>query len=217
MKKWIAIAAAASLVAACGQGTNTETTTASAAAEAAPAVKEVHSGVLVDNMDTTVRPGDDFNEFVNGGWMATAEIPADRASNSVGLQVHEEATENVRLIIEESAEGDFAKGTDEQKVGDLYVSYMDMDTRNALGVTPLEQEFNNINSLANHTDLAVYFAEVNKLGVGTPFVLAQYVDFKNPNTYMMYTFQAGLGLPDREYYFDDSDRGLDIRPGRHPT
>ncbi|NNE05282.1 MAG: M13 family metallopeptidase [Xanthomonadales bacterium] len=211
MKKWIAIAAATSLVAACGQGNNPEVTSAATATQAAPEVEEVHSGVLVDNMDTAIRPGDDFNVFVNGGWMASAEIPADRASNTVGLQVHEEATENVRKIIEESAEGDFAKGTDEQKVGDLYVSYMDMDTRNTLGVTPLQQEFNNINALEDYTDLAVYFAEVNKLGVGTPFVLGQYVDFKDPNTYMMYTFQAGLGLPDREYYFDDSERGLDIR------
>ncbi len=79
-------------------------------------------------------PGNDFNAYVNGGWMDTAEIPADRASDGVGLMVHEQSQEDVKIIIEESAEGDFAKGTDEQKVGDLYKSYMNMETRNALGV-----------------------------------------------------------------------------------
>lgn len=162
-------------------------------------------------MDTSVRPGDDFNAFVNGGWMATAKIAPDRASNTVALDVHEEATDNVRLIIEESAEGDFAQGSDEQKVGDLYSSYMDMETRNALGATPLKSDFAQIQALEDHADLAVYMAEANKLGVSLPFTLGQYVDFKDPNTYMMYTYQGGLGLPDREYYFDESARGVEIR------
>jgi putative endopeptidase len=162
-------------------------------------------------MDFSVRPGDDFNAFVNGAWMASAEIPPDRASNTVGLEVHEEATENVRLIIEESAEGDFPEGSDEQKVGDLYSSYMDMETRNQLGAEPLTPDLAAIDALQDLTDLAVYFAEANKLGVNMPFSLGQYADFKDPNTYMMYTWQGGLSLPDREYYFDDSEKGESIR------
>lgn len=211
MKKWIAALATTALVTACGQGNETEVATVAAPAETPTADITAHSGVLIDNMDINVRPGDDFNAYVNGGWMATAEIPADRPSNSVGLQVHEEATGNVRLIIEESAEGDFAKGTDEQKVGDLYASYMDAETRNTLGVSPIERDFQAIDALEDYRDLAVYFAEVNKLGVNVPWALGQYVDFKDPSTYMIYTFQSGLGLPDREYYFDDSERGLEIR------
>ena len=162
-------------------------------------------------MNMEVRPGDDFNAFVNGAWMDTAEIPADRASDSVGLMVHEQSVANVKIIIEESAAGDFAKGTDEQKVGDLYTSYMDMDTRNELGVTPLQQEFTKIDELGGKEDLAVYFAEANKIGINVPFSLGQYVDFKDPNTYMMYTWQAGLGLPDREYYFEEGDDAEKIR------
>ncbi|MDX1459880.1 MAG: M13 family metallopeptidase [Xanthomonadales bacterium] len=210
MKHWISALVCALLLAACGQIPEPEVVNDEAAEPAGDAVVK-HSGVIVENMDTSVDPGDDFNRYVNGGWMASAEIPPDRASNTVGLQVHEEATENVRIIIEESAEGDFAKGTDEQKVGDLYTSWMDMDTRNALGATPLHGEFEAIDALEGYTDLAVYFAEINKYGVGMPFVLAQYVDFKDPDTYMMYTYQSGLGLPDREYYFDETERGLEIR------
>ena len=125
------------MLAACGQE-NTTTQTAGVADVDIPAVtEEKHSGLLLDNMNLDVRPGDDFNAYVNGTWIDTTEIPADRASNSVGLIVHEQATANVKVIIEEAANGDFAKGSDEQKVGALFASYMDMDNRNALGVTPL--------------------------------------------------------------------------------
>ena len=146
---------------------------------AAEQAEELHSGLLLDYMDKQVRPGDDFNAFVSGGWMATAEIPPDRASNTVGLEVHEQATENVRLIIEASAEGDFPEGSDEQKVGDLYTAYMDMDTRNELGAAPLAPDFNAIDALENRGDLAVYFAEANKLGIGVPFALGQYAQHQN--------------------------------------
>ena len=88
---------------------------------------------------------------------------------------------------------------------------MDMETRNQLRVTPLEAEFAKVKALENHQQLAVYFAEENKVGVDQPFVLGQYVDFKDPNTYMMYTWQAGLGLPDREYYFEEGERSEEIR------
>ena len=206
MNRIIAASAFTLLLAACGQD-NTATSTV----EVADVEVEKHSGLLLENMNRDIRPGDDFNAYVNGTWIDTNEIPADRASNSVGLIVHEEATANVKTIIEEAANGDFAKGSDEQKVGALYASYMDMETRNQLGVTPLEPEFAKVEALENHEQLAVYFAEANKVGVDLPFALAQYVDFKNPNSYMMYTWQAGLGLPDREYYFEQGERSDEIR------
>ena len=221
MIRLIAAMAFAMLLAACGQDTSPPQTaeTTAPAAEAAPAEAAEpeastalqHSGILKDYMNTGVRPGDDFNAYVNGAWIETAEIPADRASNSVGLEVHERAVENVRVIIEESAEGDFAKGTDEQKVGDLYASYMDMDTRNELGVAPLQDAFAAIDALASKEDLAIYFAEAGKLGVDVPFNLDQYADLKDPNTYMIYTWQGGLGLPDREYYFKEGEESENIR------
>ena len=158
-----------------------------------------------------MRPGDDFNAFVNGTWIDTAEIPADRSRSGVFLEVHERSQENVKLIIEESAKGDFAKGSDEQKVGDLYTSYMDMETRNELGVTPLAAEFARIDELQDYRDLAIYFAEANKSGINVPLSLDQYADFKDPNSYMMYTWQGGLGLPDREYYLEDDEKSLAIR------
>jgi putative endopeptidase len=215
MIRFITLIALALLLTACQQeNTATETTQTEEATETVEVVvaeTAKHSGILLEYMDTEVRPGDDFNMYVNGAWMDTAEIPADRASDSVGLMVHEQSVANVKVIIEESADGDFAHGTDEQKVGALYNSYMDMDTRNELGATPLQAEFAEIHALENQQDLAIYFAEANKFGVNVPFQLAQYADFKDPTTYMMYTWQAGLGLPDREYYFTDDERSENIR------
>ena len=206
MNKTIAASAAFLLLAACGQDSSTSEEASTASAE-----PELHSGVILDNLDLDVRPGNDFNKFVNGTWMATAEIPADRSSDGVFLMLHEESQANVRAIIEESAKGDFAEGSDEQKVGDFYASYMDMETRNAKGASPLAAEFERIDGLTNYDDLAVYFAELNRIGVDVPFTLNQFADFKDPTTYMTYVYQAGLGLPDREYYFTEDEKSEDIR------
>ncbi|MFC1740621.1 M13 family metallopeptidase [Pseudomonadota bacterium] len=218
MTRLIAAMAFAMLLAACGQdNTSTQTAEHTGPADAEAVVEtdasstEKYSGILPEFMNPEVRPGDDFNAFVNGTWIESAVIPADRADNSVFLMVHEQSVENVKVIIEESAAGDFAKGTDEQKVGDLYASYLDMETRNALGAKPLQAELDRIDALAGLEDLAIYFAEANKLGINVPFTLGQYADFKDPSTYMMYTYQGGLGLPDREYYFTEGEDAENIR------
>jgi putative endopeptidase len=205
MNKYFAGATLAVLLSACGQDkASTETTTELA-------VAPQKSGLLIEYMDMDVRPGDDFNLFVNGAWVKNTEIPADKSSYGIGYILHEESQERVKTIIEEAAAGDFAQDSDEQKVGDLYASYMDIETRNKLGATPLDPELEKIDALNNHEELAVYLAEANRLGIGTPFALAQYVDFKDPNTYMMYTWQSGLGLPDRDFYFLEDDKSIEIR------
>ncbi|QLG46129.1 M13 family metallopeptidase [Costertonia aggregata] len=173
--------------------------------------KELTSGILKEYMDTSVKPGNDFTAYVNGTWMKNTEIPADKSSYGVGYIVHEESEENVKKIIEESASGDFAKGSDEQKVGDLFQSYMDMEKRNELGVAPLQPEFDKIDAIGNYDELATYFAYANKYGINVPIGLFIYQDFKDPTIYTVYMWQAGLGLPDREYYLKDDERSKEIQ------
>ncbi len=188
---------------ACGQQQAPTTAT-----EAPTALK---SGIALENMDTRVRPGDDFFSFVNGKWIAETEIPADKATYGGFGILADEAEEDVKAIIEQSASGDFAKGTDEQKVGDLYKSYLDIETRNAKGVAPLEPELERIAAIEDHEALAVYFAAAGRRGYPVPVNIGQVADFKDPNYYMIYAWQSGLGLPDREYYFKDDETSADIR------
>jgi putative endopeptidase len=205
----------AMVLAACGQDDAVTETSGAPAPDAATAAVAVeapkHSGLLPDYMNLDIRPGDDFYAHVNGGWIDTAEIPADKPGYGISARLREESQEHVKAIIEESAAGDFAKGSDEQKVGDLFASFMDMETRNRLGVAPLQPELEKIEALNDYQELAVYFAEANKLGINLPFVLGQYADFKDPKHYMMYSYQGGLGLPDREFYFLEDDKSLDVR------
>ncbi|MBT8280650.1 MAG: M13 family metallopeptidase [Muriicola sp.] len=173
--------------------------------------KELTSGVLTQYMDTLVSPGDNFTAYVNGTWIKNTPIPDDKASYGVGYIVHEESEDNVKKIIEESSEGDFADGSDEQKVGDLFKSYTDFEKRNEIGVAPLQPEFEKIDALENYDELATYFAYANKMGINVPLGLFIYQDLKNPTIYTVYTWQSGLGLPDREYYLKDDDRSKEIR------
>ena len=203
MKKIIIGAATLCMVAACGQQSTPDPQTT--------APQALKSGIYLQNMDKAVRPGDDFFSYVNGTWVSETEIPADKSSYSVFATLDDEAQENVKAIIEESATGDFAKGTDEQKVGDLYRSFMDMGTRDAKGIEPLKPELERIDSIADHADLAVYFAETVKRNLDAPFGFAQVADFKDPNYYMIYVMQSGLGLPEREFYFKDDAKSEELR------
>lgn len=172
---------------------------------------QLHSGVIAKNMDTSVNPGDDFTAYVNGAWMKRTEIPADKAGYSAGYIVHEKAEENVKTIIEESAKGDFEQGTSEQKVGDLYSSYMNMSKRNELGLSPLQDDMAKIDAITNYDELATYFAYANKLGMSVPMSSLIIPDLKNPEVYAAYLFQDGLGLPEREYYLAQDARSKEIR------
>lgn len=173
--------------------------------------KELTSGVLKQHMDTLVNPGDDFTAYVNGTWVKNTEIPADKSSYGVGYIVHEESEDNVKKIIEESSKGDFTKGSDEQKVGDLYKSFMNIEKRNELGVLPIQDELAKVDEISNYDELATYFAYANKVGVNVPLGLFVYQDFKDPTIYTVYTWQSGLGLPDRDYYLKEDDRSKEIK------
>jgi len=205
VNKIIAGLAALIVLSACSREQAAETT------EVAVEAPALVSGISFEYMDTSIRPGDDFFSYVNGKWIDETEIPADKASYGGFSLLNDEAQERVKAIIEDSATGDFAHGTDEQKVGDLYKSWMNMDARNARGVEPLAPEFERIAAISNYDELAVYFASANRRGYTTPFGLGQYADFKDPTTYMMYTSQSGLGLPDREYYLNDDEKSAELR------
>jgi putative endopeptidase len=210
MKFQITVIAAALALSACSPGPqNTDANKGSAVVAQTPVA--LASGIIKENMDLSVKPGDDFFHYVNGTWLANTQIPADKSSYGGFSILRDEAQDDVMDIIRSSAEGDYAVGSDEQKVGGLYRSYMNTEKRDALGVAPLQGELERIAAVENYDQLAAYFARSSKYGLATPFTIGQYVDFKNPETYMIYAYQSGLGLPDREFYFKEDDANVKIR------
>ena len=139
-------------------------------------------------------------------------MPADKARYGLFDMLRDESQEAVKAIIEKSATGDFAKGTDEQKVGDLYSSFLDWDTRNARGMEPLQPELDRINAISSHDDLAVYFASAMKRGLDAPFGGAAADRLPRPEPVCDLMAQSGLGLPDREYYFKDDEKSEEFAP-----
>jgi putative endopeptidase len=215
MRKTLSFVCVAMLLAGCEQSATTTSEVKPAAAEqqSSTAINQaaVDSGIDYGNMDKGVHPGDDFFAYVNGNWLKNTEIPADKSSYGIGRMVHDESVEKVKQIIEDSAKGDYAEGSDEQKVGDLFNSYLDYENRNKLGLEPLAEEIAKIDAISSKTELAEYFAYANKLGYGTPFNMIQFPDLKKPAHYAMYTWQGGLGLPDKEYYLKQDDKSITLK------
>ncbi|CAB4678367.1 unannotated protein [freshwater metagenome] len=161
------------------------------------------SGIDLSHGYPDVRPQDDLFRHVNGKWIDTHEIPADRASDGAFHHLREESEKNIRTIIEEAAASKAAVGSEAQKVGDLYASFMDEAKIEALGVSPLAEDFKKIQGIANLQDFARLLGELGRRGVSTPMSVFIEVDMKDSNSYIVYLEQSGLGLPDESYYKDD--------------
>ena len=170
------------------------------------------SGIELANMDTSIRPQDDFFRYVNGTWLNSTEIPADRTNTGVFMDLRDKAREDVKAIIEDVAsEADLEPGSDEQKVADLYNSFMDTEKLNQLGMSSLEEELARIDAITDKDGLSAYFARSGIIGAGGPFSLYIWVDAKESTRYVTYMTQSGLGLPDRDYYFNEDDRSVELR------
>ncbi len=168
-------------------------------------------GVDTTNFDRSARPQDDFYEFVNGGWMQRSEIPPDRSSWGSFVELSERSQEAVRGIIEAAASSHAAKGTDEQKIGDFYESFMDTARIDAAGLGPLEAELKRIAGLSSESQLPSVLAHLARIGVGGPFGAFVGQDQKNSNAYIVSVSQGGLGLPDRDYYLRQDAKFESIR------
>lgn len=169
-------------------------------------------GVALENMDESVNPGDDFFKFVNGQWLEKTEIPADR-SNYGGFGILRDLSEDrVKTIIEDSASKTSRAGSDEQKVGDFYGSFMDMEAIEAAGLAPVQADLELIASAQTHADIARLMADP---ALGAPSIAAPFVsvDLKDVENYIVYMTQSGLGMPNRDYYFDDSEKGVALKKG----
>ena len=176
-------------------------------------------GVDVSNFDPSVRPQDDFFQYVNGAWLARTKIPEDRSTYGAGSQLAEVTQEQLRAIIEHAARTpNKASGSDVQKLGEFYLSFLDTTRIEALGLAPLTGELDRIASIANPSDVVRYMGYSQRRrrtrstsGALSPITLSVSQDRKNAATYITYVSQSGLGLPDRDYYFNEQERFQEIR------
>ena len=198
MKARKALAATAVLLAlaACS---NTQSPTPSAAATA-PEIMPLKSGVDVAALDRSVRPQDDFYQFANGGWLNSTEIPEIYSGYTIYHEVYEDAEKTLKTIIEASASGNHTQGSEAQKVGDVYASWMDKDSINAKGLTPLGAELAAIDSIDNKAQLVEVLGQFVRGGLRAPFGFYISPDLKNSSEYAVYLYQSGLTLPNRDYY-----------------
>ncbi len=168
----------------------------------AATVPPLASGIDRSSFDTTIRPQDDLFGHVNGTWLARTEIPADKSSFGTIDRVADQSRENLRAIAEAAGRSTSrVAGSDAQKIGDFYDSFMNEARVNELGITPLRGELARIDGLRTKADLARYFARMYKLNLTNPIVGYVDADAQQPSVDTLYLYQGGLGLPDRDYYF----------------
>jgi len=212
MKAIITSAVCSSLLLLSGCSNNDETTANTSIA--APQKTALTSGFDKANMDNNVRPQDNFYRYINGGWMNSHEIPGDKTAIGSFYDLRDKADDDVKAIIEELAATQGLKnGSDEQKVADLFRSYMDNEKRNAAGITPITSILKEIDNLQSKDDLATFFGKHSTTGVSNPLAIYINIDAKNSSNYAIHIWQSGLNLPDKDYYFNETERFVNLRSG----
>ena len=165
--------------------------------------KNADKGLSLAEMDTTVRPQDDFYNYVNGTWAKTAKIPADKPTWGSFHILREKTDENCLLILDNLLKENFAQGTEGQKIKDLYESFIDWKKRDAEGLKPIEGLLTKIDNIKTLADLQKYLEEVTPEGENPICAWGVYADMKdsNMNTVYLGNFSIGMG---RDYYQKDN-------------
>lgn len=185
---------------------------------AVPSAQPAHAGVLpperdplVQNLDRTVKPGTDFFRYANGGWVKRNPIPASEARWMIGEVVREEVYQQLLDICRSAAASNAAPGSDEQKVGDFWAVGMDSARTDAQGAEPLQPYFAKIAAVQTRSDLMRVVGEFQLDGFNPLYGLGVYQDERNSDVMRVHLWQGGLGLPDRDYYFNTDSNTVRVR------
>jgi len=189
----------------CSQAPSHPAPTAKAAEP--PAAAPARPDVVADNIDATVSPGDDFFSYANGAWLKTHPIPASESSWGIGKAVDEDLYATLRKISEDAAHAGGAAGSDERKIGDFWSTAMDESLADRVNLDPIKDTLARIDAAANVQQVLDTAFALQALGVGVFFDGSVYQDLKRSDTMALYLSQGGLGLPERDYYFN-SEAGV---------
>jgi putative endopeptidase len=184
----------------------------------ATAAMPADRSATTQDIDRSIKPGDDFYRYANGGWLKREMIPAGRTSFDTRAILTERTSQRVRGIIQEAAAAKPAKGSIAQKVGDYYASFMDEDNIEAKGLAPLAHEMSQISAITDKGSLSAYLGttlktEVDGLTANADHVFGVWVNqsFDDSKHYVFHLLQGGLGLPDRDDYLDASSKMAALR------
>ncbi|HRA51025.1 M13-type metalloendopeptidase [Actinotalea sp.] len=171
------------------------------------------SGIDLAALDPAVRPQDDLYRHVNGRWIASHTIPADRAMDGSFRALHDRAEEQVRAIIEElgraaAAGSDGATDPTSAAIGALYASFLDTARVEELGVDPLRAELEGIDAATTHAELAAVLGTLQRTGGASAFEFYVDNDAKDPERYVVHLVQGGIGLPDESYFREEAHAAI---------
>jgi putative endopeptidase len=161
-------------------------------------------------MDKSVKPGDDFFRYVGGTWMKNTQIPPDRSRWGSFDILRAKSEEDVKTLVNDVSSHKQPAGSPEQKVADFYASYMDTKAIEAQGLKPFQADLDRIAAFKSHDDVATFIGEPGT-AANTPIALVFGLDDKNPDRYSVDVFQAGLGMPDRDYYLKSDAKFAETR------
>lgn len=168
------------------------------------------SGIDLANLDTSFKAQQDFFHYANGTWVSNTQIPGDKARWGSFDELRENAEKQVQALIQDLANTNYPKGSDEQKIADLYKSFLDEARIETLGLAPLQADIARIDSLTGYADLTRLWGEWQPHGIGAPLELYIDQDDKDSTQYITAAYQSGLGLPDRDYYLKTDARSLEL-------
>jgi len=165
-------------------------------------------GIQTKWMDTSVKPGNDFDEFVNGKWKASVELPADRTRWGSFIELNELSQQRLHAIMDDLVASNPAPGTDAARVAAAYNAFMDTDAIDKAGLAPAQPYLSSIFAAKTPTDIVRLFG---KPGYISPVSLWVDADPKKSDIYALRANIGGLGLPDRDYYLKQDGRSKEIR------
>ncbi len=166
--------------------------------------KEKH-GIDLANMDLSADPTQDFYQYANGGWMNNNTIPESESRWGVFNEMGDANKEALRDLLTEASGSEHDSGTIAQKVGDFYRTGMNLEQIEENGLNPLKPYFDEIDAIRNLNDILNVVSNHQKIGCAPLFVLFTDGDFMNSDMNAAYVYQAGLGMPDRDYYLEEGE------------
>lgn len=180
--------------------------------EAATAKQDVEPGINLAYMDTSVRPQDDFFRYVNGAWLDSTEIPADRTRWGSFDALRKKTDSDALAILNEALnDPNLDPNSDEAKAVYLYQTIMDIENRNKMGVAPIKPYLEKINAIENKAQLEQFLIETEPYGISAFFGVGVRADAKDSNKNVAFLGPGALGLPDRDYYVADDEDSKEKR------